>query len=109
MTQRNQRSQQHESMWNDIGPQQIAIGVAAAAGAALAGRWLYNNSDKVTMFLGDMAEGLSEGITSTMGDGGGSGGMSSGDGGTTTRNRTPPVGHRVNGEQTSSKRNIPVH
>lgn len=93
MPARTQRQQTPE-MFHNISPQALVAGAAAAAGAVLAGRWLYNNSDKVTMFIGDMADQINEGWTPDQG---------------LNVDRRPPIVGSVDGKQTVSKRNIPVH
>lgn len=95
MPQRTQQSNSPE-MLHGITPGMAAVGAAAAAGVFLAGKWLYNNSDKVTLWLDDIGDNMS-GFDD---HGGGSGGID--------RQHPPTVGS-VGGKQSSSKRNIPVH
>jgi hypothetical protein len=99
-----QRAQNQQSapleMFHNISPQSVIVGAAAAAGAVLAGRWLYNNSDKVTMFLDDITDTISE---SSGWNQEGNQGLDTGPTSTVKHS-----GGRVSSNR-SSKQNIPVH
>lgn len=97
MTQRN--SNQSQNLAHSITPGQVVIGAAAAAGAILAGKWLYNNSDKVTLFIDEMTDSLKNEWLDQQGES---------DLGPIAKHRGPTVG-TVSGERTTSKQKIPVH
>jgi hypothetical protein len=109
MAQRNQQSQHTNvpEMFQNISPQSVIVGAAAAAGAVLAGRWLYNNSDKVTMFLGDIADNLQEGWNETGYNSEADGGSAFAGTGDSSTLKRPPIA-QTNSNRTG-KRNIPVH
>lgn len=50
------------SLTNNIKPSMAMLGVAAAAGAFIAGKWIYDNSEKITVFLDDWASDASDNL-----------------------------------------------